>query len=310
VRKIRGTVLGQINDDLCDDFRAQRNNVPDETPLASENFYDAEVPPGSGVSLKKVLKKYLIDPHRPDGLAVDRRYSAVFYGPPGTAKTTAAAAIAIALGWPYIYLQTSDFAGEGVNQVIGKARSIFDRLSLLERAVILFDEVEEFVRDRKEEQQPSSRMLTTSMLSLIQELRNKKGVIFIVATNYLDKFDAAITRTGGRFDMMVLISPPSKSEKKRLFRERLARRLSVEEAKKMYGDLETYVDGRFDEDFNLFAYTEWKLMVDAFVDDIIAKKVWNQGSLDVIANDRAAAIALSDADLQKAYVDSKKYVRL
>jgi SpoVK/Ycf46/Vps4 family AAA+-type ATPase len=56
----------------------------------------------------------------------------------------------------------------------------------------LFDEVEEFVKDRGNMNLAmQSAMLTTTMLSLIQELRKKKNVIFIVATNYLNKFDEA-----------------------------------------------------------------------------------------------------------------------
>jgi hypothetical protein len=310
VRKIRGVVIGQINDDLLDDFRAQRNDASDESALNPENFYDAQIPGKASLTLKGVLKKYLIDPHKPGGTETDRRYSAVFFGPPGTAKTTLASAVAKALGWPYIYLQTSDFAGEGVNQIIGKARAIFDRLSLLEKAVVLFDEVEEFVRDRTKEVNPSSRMLTTSMLSLIQELRSKKGVIFIVATNFLDKFDAAIARSGGRFDMMVLISPPSREEKKRLFRERLAKKLPPAKAEKLYGQIDKYVDSRFDKVFSLFAYSEWKLMVDAFIDDILDKEKMDEASLDAIKDDRVAVIALNDPELQKAYAESGKYIRL
>ena len=310
VRKIRAVVMAQIRHSLLEDFRAQRNDAPDASLLGPEKFYDAEVPPGSGRSLKGVLKKHLIDPHKRGGSEEDRRYSAVFYGPPGTAKTTTAMAVARALGWPYIYLQTSDFAGEGVNQIIGKARNIFDRLSLLEKAVILFDEVEEFVRDRNQAVEPSSRMLTTSMLSLIQELRSKKGVIFIVATNFLDKFDAAITRTGGRFDMMLLIAPPSKEEKKRLFRELLAKELPLEKAEKLYGAINEYVDDRFDKELRFFAFTEWKLMVDAFIADIVEKDKCNEGSLDAIVNDRKETIALSDKDLRKAYTKSADYVRV
>src|SRR5271157_1932902 len=73
VRKIRAVVTAQINEDLLDDFRAQRNDAPDESLLASDKFYDAEVPPKSGVSLKGVLKKYLIDPHMPGGSETNRR---------------------------------------------------------------------------------------------------------------------------------------------------------------------------------------------------------------------------------------------
>jgi Cdc6-like AAA superfamily ATPase len=310
VRKIREVVSAQINEDLLDYFRAQRNDTPDDSPLSDNQFYDADVPSDPPTTLKTVLRKYLIEPHKPGGSAGDRRYSAVFYGPPGTAKTTLAMAVAKALGWPYIYLQTSDFAGEGVHQVIGKARAIFDRLSLLERAVILFDEVEEFVRDRKAEPEPSSRMLTTSMLSLIQDLRSKKGVIFIVATNFLDKFDAAISRTGGRFDMMVLISPPSQSEKQRMFRDHLATKgLPPGEAARYAAGFDTFVGKKYHEIIYQFAYTEWKLAVDAFIEDILAKKKVEEKSLEGILKSRAETIALSDKDLREAFNVSKKFVR-
>src|SRR5882724_9356767 len=179
LRKIRNVLSHRLNDEVLNQFKALRFAHPDETPLAEDKFYDCECPSPPGATLKALLQKHLIKSHLDEKLKEDRRYSAVFFGPPGTAKTTLAEAVARGLGWPYIYLQTSDFAGEGVNQVIGKARDIFGRLGLLEKAVILFDEVEEFVRDRAKEQSPQTRMITASMLSLIQQLRANEEVIFI-----------------------------------------------------------------------------------------------------------------------------------
>lgn len=311
VRKIRSAISAQINEDILDDFRAQRYAASDDSPLHPDNFYDADIPGHRDLTLKAVLTKYLVAPHQPGGSEVDRRYSAVFYGPPGTAKTTMATAVAKCLGWPYLYLQTSNFAGEGVNQIIGKARDIFDRLSLLERAVVLIDEVEEFVRDRKSETQPSSRLLTTSMLSLIQDLRSKQRIIFIVATNFLDKFDAAITRTGGRFDMMLLISPPSCDEKLRLFRARLAKRkLPPDEEVAIVKAFEPYFKDRFPDRIAFYAFTEWKVTSDTLIDDLLAKKKVDEKALDSILKETFETIALSDEDLRRAYLASKKYVRL
>lgn len=69
--------------------------------------------------------------------------------------------------------------------------------------VILFDEIEEFCLDRET---PGlgmeSRMLTTSMLTKINDLRRGRKSIFFVATNRLRAFDSAVTRPG-RFDLQV-----------------------------------------------------------------------------------------------------------
>jgi SpoVK/Ycf46/Vps4 family AAA+-type ATPase len=56
------------------------------------------------------------------------------------------------------------------------------------------------------------------MLTLLQRFRRNKRSILILATNHVEVFDKAITRPG-RFDLVVLVKPPSVSEKIRLWRE-------------------------------------------------------------------------------------------
>ncbi len=51
-------------------------------------------------------------------------------------------------------------------------------------------------------------MLTTSMLTAINDLRKKQKSIFFLATNRLRAFDAAITRPG-RFDMQLFVGTPN-----------------------------------------------------------------------------------------------------
>jgi SpoVK/Ycf46/Vps4 family AAA+-type ATPase len=81
------------------------------------------------------------------------------------------------------------------------------------RTIILFDEIEEFCLDREN---PSlgmeSRMLTTAMLTQLNDLRRKQSVIFIVATNRLRSFDAAVTRPG-RFDFLLFVGTPNLSSR-------------------------------------------------------------------------------------------------
>lgn len=307
--KMRRIASRSLNDEILDEFRAQRFARQDDAPLAKDSFFDCDVPLPRLPSLKGVLEKYLIKPHRSDELKKDRRYSAVFFGPPGTAKTTLAKAVAQGLGWPYIYLQTSDFAGE-MNQVIGKARDVFSRLALLDQAVILFDEVDEFVRDRDKEDSPQSRMLTTSMLSLTQDLRAQKKVIFIVATNFLDKFDAAITRPGGRFDLMILVAPPSRSEKKRMFDNQLLEKETLKDKGTKFSKVfSKFFDENYETKIQYFAFAEWRSFIEEALCLAEAKNKNGKKELQAILDRHEQGIAIRNT-LRDAYVDSKKFVRI
>lgn len=67
----------------------------------------------------------------------------------GTAKTTICEAFARYLGWSFVQVDTSAFLADGLSNVASRISYVFDRLLRLERAVILFDEIEEFCLDRE-----------------------------------------------------------------------------------------------------------------------------------------------------------------
>jgi SpoVK/Ycf46/Vps4 family AAA+-type ATPase len=137
-----------------------------------------------------------------------KKVSAVLYGPPATSKTSLARAVAAALGWGVLTIRTSEFLRWGEDQASARAGYIFTRLRHLRNVVIIFDEIEEFVRERSTAPTPFSRLLTTTMLPLIQLLHENRDIIFIVTTNYLEAFDEAVRRQG-RFDLILLVGPPS-----------------------------------------------------------------------------------------------------
>jgi len=51
-------------------------------------------------------------------------------------------------------------------------------------------------------------MLTTAMLTQLNDLRRQQRSVFLVATNRIRSFDAAVTRPG-RFDMLLFVGTPS-----------------------------------------------------------------------------------------------------
>mmetsp|Transcript_48500 Transcript_48500/g.56687 ORF Transcript_48500/g.56687 Transcript_48500/m.56687 type:complete len:789 (-) Transcript_48500:253-2619(-) len=205
---------------MHNDVRTEFNGVPlsDDGPklAAWDRLLDTDLGYRSKNcrTLKDVLRERILDPfhsNRMKGGMVGpgAAYSAILFGPPGTAKTTICESVAEFMGWDFVVIDTSAFLADGLTNVASRIRYVFERLQALENCVILFDEIEEFCLDRDT---PGlgmeSRMLTTAMLTAINDLRRAKKSIFFLATNRLRAFDSAITRPG-RFDMQLFVGTPN-----------------------------------------------------------------------------------------------------
>lgn len=143
----------------------------------------------------------------------DVRTSAILYGPPGTSKTTLASLIANALGWPLLTLDPSHLTRRGFDALHEEANRIFTMLEATEQIVVLLDEFDELVLSRDEQGSESeSRFLTTAMLPKLAALSDRRRIVYLLATNHLERFDAAISREG-RFDMILPVAPPTLAAK-------------------------------------------------------------------------------------------------
>lgn len=177
-------------------------------------------------SLSSVLKTQLIDKWRGHDEAKLRRTpikdprSALFFGPPGTAKTEITSAVADDLEWPLVEITPSEFVKGTLANVYLQADEIFRDLMDLSGVVVFFDEMDALVqtRDAETHLDIASQFLTTTMLPKLASLHNEGRVVFFMATNFQDRFDAAVKRAG-RFDLLLCMGPPKLSEKlDRLYR--------------------------------------------------------------------------------------------
>lgn len=150
----------------------------------------------------------------PDDLPIaeTQARSAILFGPPGTSKTTLAQKVASALEWDFVELHPSHFVAAGLPNVQRTADEIFTKLMELDRCVVLFDEVDELMREREMEPDAFGRFLTTSMLPKLAELWKHRKIVYFVATNHIGHFDQALTRSQ-RFDALILVPPPAFSVK-------------------------------------------------------------------------------------------------
>lgn len=217
-------------------------------------------------TLKCVLKERILNPfmalsggasentsHPSPGAA----YSSILFGPPGTAKTSICEAVAEYLGWNFLVIDTSAFLADGLNNVASRIPYIFERLQSLEKCVILFDEIEEFCLDRETPGLAmESRMLTTAMLTAINDLRRTRKSIFFLATNRLRSFDSAIIRPG-RFDMQLFVGTPNLASRSLQFEQELSRLgVNVDDAKRSNILFRNFLQSVWGKDVMFFNYLE------------------------------------------------------
>jgi hypothetical protein len=158
--------------------------------------------------------------------ADEESVSMLLFGPPGTSKTTLVKAMADGLGWPVVMLSPGDFIKEGLEYIEAQARSVFDRLQRLSRAVVLFDECDELFRNRNpsdeaEQMRGITAFVTASMLPKLQELHDRGRVVFCICTNKFETLDPAVKR-GGRIDHIIGVGPPQAKARLRIIQTALS----------------------------------------------------------------------------------------
>ena len=166
-----------------------------------------------------------------------------------------------------LVIDTSVFLADGLGNVAARIRYVFERLQTLDRCVVLFDEIEEFCLDRET---PGlgmeSRMLTTAMLTAINDLRRAKRSIFFLATNRLRAFDSAITRPG-RFDMQLFVGTPNLGSRCTQFRQQLSKVFADDETKqKAMQVYESFLSSEWNETAQFMNYLEGQQFASACAD--------------------------------------------
>ncbi len=197
-------------------------------PKTIENFFENSEPlPGvSEYAVFQCLHDRYIAPRIKGD--VPKVHSVLLYGPPGTGKTTVAEQMASKLDQPLVIITVSDFLAAGSAELENRAKGVFTVLRSLERVVILFDEIDQFLLDRNSkfyrEQSDVFKFMTPGMLSKFQDLRDDHNCVFLIATNYFERIDSAIKRRG-RIDDHLLLSLPNQARRAALLREFVAKSL-------------------------------------------------------------------------------------
>ena len=132
-----------------------------------------------------------------------------FYGPPGTGKTALAEHIAKSIGQPLLVKQASDLMSKYVGETEQNMAAMF-REAQAEKAVLLLDEADSFLQDRRGAQRTYE---VTEVNEMLQGMEHFDG-IFVCTTNLLDRLDQAALR---RFTFKIRFMPLTAVQRERMF---------------------------------------------------------------------------------------------
>ncbi len=132
-----------------------------------------------------------------------------FHGAPGSGKSALAAHIAQALARPLLVRQASDLMSKYVGETEQNMAAMFAQAER-EGAVLLLDEADSFLQDRRSAQRHYEVSEVNEMLQGMERFRG----VFICTTNLMDQLDAAALR---RFAFKVKFLPLRRQQRETMF---------------------------------------------------------------------------------------------
>ncbi|HZY17367.1 MAG TPA: AAA family ATPase [Ramlibacter sp.] len=132
-----------------------------------------------------------------------------FYGAPGTGKTALAEHIARSLDRPLLVKQASDLMSKFIGETEQNMAAMF-REAEAEKAVLLLDEADSFLQDRRGAQRTYE---VTEVNEMLQGMERFAG-IFVCTTNLLDRIDQAALR---RFTFKIRFKPLTAAQREAMF---------------------------------------------------------------------------------------------
>lgn len=201
-----------------------RKNV--ETKAQEGNAFEVRKSKGNGFAdvagmdeLKEQLKSDVIqvikEPERAKKFGLHMPNGMLFYGPPGCGKSYFAEKFAEEAGFNFIKVKCSDVASPYIHGGQEKIAALFAEARKSSPVIVLLDEIEVMLFDRKKQDNSS---MAGEVNEFLVQLNNcgADGVMVIGATNEPQIIDKAALRSG-RLEYHYFIPLPSKEVRKGVF---------------------------------------------------------------------------------------------
>jgi transitional endoplasmic reticulum ATPase len=160
----------------------------------------------------------LANPEKYKKFKVSIPHGILLFGPPGCGKTFIIRKLAEELGYNFVELKHSDVGSPYIHEstnIIGKT---FDLAKMKAPSIIFIDEISGLV-PKRENLGMGSMYKEEEVNEFLMQFNDSAdaGVLVVGATNYPDRIDSAILRSG-RMDKLIYVPPPDFEARKELFK--------------------------------------------------------------------------------------------
>ncbi|MDH6311608.1 transitional endoplasmic reticulum ATPase [Parabacteroides sp. PFB2-10] len=169
--------------------------------------------------LKDQLQLDVIDAlHNPEEYAkygVTIPNGMLLYGPPGCGKTFFAKHFAEEVGFNFMLVKSGTLKSRFVNATEENISKMFHDAEENAPTIIFIDEISGLFPSRDSEAHEMSKNAVEAMLTEMDRT-GERGIFVLCATNYPDRIDAALLRSG-RLDKKYYLSPPDYEARRAMF---------------------------------------------------------------------------------------------
>ncbi|WP_222703221.1 AAA family ATPase [Acidianus manzaensis] len=163
-------------------------------------------------TLLEIAEISLLKPEIPRLFGLRPPKGVLLYGPPGTGKTLLAKAIANSTMANFFYISGPEVASKYYGESEKRLREIFEQAAKDYPSIIFIDEIDAIAPSRDAASSEADRRIVAQLLTLMDGVSSRSGILVIGATNRPNAIDPALRRPG-RFDREIEIPVPGKKER-------------------------------------------------------------------------------------------------